>query len=246
MLLGNPGGLSPYNMGFENMDLEESPPGGHVRVTIFNTPVTSFFFYAHNSVRNGRLGFLRFSNRNFSREIVQLSGGRIREIKGVDMPAELIPHEIEYTDYPNTKKTIRATPGNLMFWIRHYSKIGEICVMVKKASDRRILANCECYKVITFYGKGSPRDKEGCCYRNPGLPVGWGFELTLERKTNCIDVPFGLDIKYYDKTLLLLDNCDGVILTSRYAEDTLPSYTRASLKYAFDRRSLTYKLQELK
>ena len=70
--------------------------------------------------------------------------------------------------------------------------------------------------------------------------------FVLEDLTNCIDVPFGLDIKYYDKTLLLLDKCDGVILTSRYAEDTLPSYTRASLKYAFDRRSLTYKLQELK
>jgi hypothetical protein len=61
----------------------------------------------------------------------------------------------------------------LDFWLERTPSV--VTVMVKKASDTRSLEECEKYPVFSVTCNGE-------LYRHSGLPVGWGFRLTKDRK----------------------------------------------------------------
>lgn len=65
---------------------------------------------------------------------------------------------------------------SLDFWLEPVAESPEhtIC-WVKKSSDARSISQCEKYRVYGINGRGE-------VYRIPGLPTGWGFKLTADRK----------------------------------------------------------------
>ena len=62
----------------------------------------------------------------------------------------------------------------LEFWLEKRQN-GDTVLMVKKAEDHRPLTTCVRYAVCTI-------TRDGNFYRNRGLPSGWGFALTSERR----------------------------------------------------------------
>jgi hypothetical protein len=63
----------------------------------------------------------------------------------------------------------------LDWWLEVNSDRTIATLMVKKHDDARALAECEKYPVFSIRAVGD-------CYRHPGLPTGWGFKLTRDRK----------------------------------------------------------------
>jgi len=56
------------------------------------------------------------------------------------------------------------------FWLEHNETHTAVTLWVRKQGD-----DTEKYRVVSLLSSGE------CC-RHPGLPVGWGFALTKERK----------------------------------------------------------------
>lgn len=63
----------------------------------------------------------------------------------------------------------------LDFWLEPAADPSHMICWVKKASDTRTIEKCEKYRVFGINGRGE-------IYRIPGLPSGWGFKLTADRK----------------------------------------------------------------
>lgn len=63
----------------------------------------------------------------------------------------------------------------LDFWLEVNTEGTIATCWVKKASDSRPLNLCEKYPVYSINNVGE-------CWRHPGLPTGWGFRLTKDRK----------------------------------------------------------------
>jgi len=63
----------------------------------------------------------------------------------------------------------------LQYWIHKDFDRGLVQIMVKKKSDPRPFNECERYPIFTITANGE-------CYRNSGLPSGWGIKLTKERR----------------------------------------------------------------
>jgi hypothetical protein len=79
---------------------------------------------------------------------------------------------------PNVTPTLvdfNVNGVTLQFWVHKDYERGLIQVMVKKKSDLRPYNESERYVIFTITSHGE-------CYRNSGLPDGWGFRLTKERR----------------------------------------------------------------
>lgn len=63
----------------------------------------------------------------------------------------------------------------LDFWIHKDFERQLVQLMVKKHSDRRPWRESEHYPIVTITAEGE-------CYRNSGVPEGWGFCLTAEHR----------------------------------------------------------------
>jgi len=63
----------------------------------------------------------------------------------------------------------------LQFWVHKDYERGLIQLKVKKKSDPRPYNESEHYIIFTITSHGD-------CYRNSGIPTGWGFRLTKEHR----------------------------------------------------------------
>lgn len=63
----------------------------------------------------------------------------------------------------------------LDWWLEKNLEGTIVTLWCKKHTDRRSLADCEKYPVYSIRSVGD-------CFRHPGLPLHWGFKLTIDRK----------------------------------------------------------------